>query len=143
MDWQNGRLTSEETPPISTVTFQSQRGAQAQFPIELHTLTASMANQKMGRAQGIVDELAAATTMRFGGAMTYAENQIICLKTKLTLTLQSKHSKKLDSYSQIGDGAVSLIHNCWHTPTEAFGGGVAGQAFYADDWNIIVQKDNC
>lgn len=63
--------------------------------MELHTLTASMASQKMGRAQGIVDESAAATTMQFGGAMTYVETQIICLKNQADLDLTEQALKDI------------------------------------------------
>lgn len=81
VDGKSGHFTSEKTPPISTVTFLSKRGAQPQFPMESTTLAALMASQKMDRVQEIVDESAAATIMRFGGAMTYVEKEILYLKT--------------------------------------------------------------
>ncbi|KAE8133639.1 hypothetical protein BDV38DRAFT_286680 [Aspergillus pseudotamarii] len=52
-------------------------------------------------------------------------------------------SKTLDSFAEIANGAEKLLHWCYHWEEGTLGSYVGGQAFYADNWNVIVRKNDC
>ncbi|OGM47429.1 hypothetical protein ABOM_002527 [Aspergillus bombycis] len=52
-------------------------------------------------------------------------------------------SKTLDSFAEIANGAEKLLHWCYHWEEGKLGSFVGGQAFYADNWNVIVRKNDC
>ncbi|KAE8400809.1 hypothetical protein BDV37DRAFT_274181 [Aspergillus pseudonomiae] len=52
-------------------------------------------------------------------------------------------SKTLDSFAEIANGAEKLLHWCYQWEEGQLGSYVGGQAFYADNWNVIVRKNDC
>jgi len=43
----------------------------------------------------------------------------------------------------IADGAEFIIERCWQSVGSYGAMEVAGQAFHAENWNVIVERNNC
>lgn len=60
-------------------------------------------------------------------------------ETDCLLFYQNLDTKILSSYLNIADGAQLVVDYCENT----YVGGVNGQQFYEDGWNVIVRYENC
>jgi hypothetical protein len=95
-------------------------------------------NLEKAQAPDSAVESVAHGVLQSGGAMMYVKLFTIPSPPPAHC-LQNPYAIEIESYALIAEGAQRILDRCSRQTNGRF--MVAGQAWYSDNWNVIVRKD--